>query len=261
MKRILRYSSFLESTKINLKEVESWFLVKSGGNSSIHDIKYENDLYIFYGNVILDGIFNGDLNLPIQIDTVYGKFSTKDNELKNLNGCPNKILKDEIYSYEDCGSFNCSFNPLEDLSGCPNVVDGDFDMIGCGLKSLSGISKVIGGDLNISRNNIEDFTGLNDLACGGDIYANNNPNLYSFNGLPELIKNKIYINKTPLFELWNLMDRSEKALNLSISYNFVRKIDGEWVLLVNIFEDICDECGINLPNNWKDLIKNYKLHE
>jgi len=255
MKRILKYASFLENNNFNSDEIANLFYQRGIQEFYQKLLENENGVIIYNGSLNLAGIFQDKVDLPTQIDIVYGNLCLDNNKLKSLEGCPTEI-KAKIGN----SNFSANNNNLTNLEGGPIQVDGDYDVINCGLTSLVGSPRICKGDFCANGNKLEDFTGLSEMILDGDIYLVNNP-LYSFRGLPEFIKNKIYIRNTPLYEVWNLMSMNQYALQLSISYPFIGKIDNKWMINSVQFEDVCSESGVNLPSDWRDSIKNYELIE
>lgn len=251
MKRILNYPMFLESNKFNPDILGDFFKQKKTTYFFSHLLSEENGVVIYDSDLDLKGLFLNKIDLPVKINIINGEFNCSENGLTTLEGGPDKVI----------GNYNCNNNlKLNNLVGGPSQVDGEYDAINCGLTSLVGAPLICKGDFCVNNNLLEDFTGISEARWDGDIYLVKNP-LYSFQGLPELFKNKIYINYTPLNEIWTLMEKNQHALQLSITYPFIGKVNDVWSINANQFEDICSETGVNLPTNWRESIKSYKIYE
>lgn len=137
-------------------------------------------------------IINGSFNLGDGLlETLVGgpsyvgdRFDIRNNKnLKNLDGCPDKI--GEHFYCSGCSiesleggpsiignsgvtfghltsqfSYSCSHNNLKSLSGCPDVVGGEFDCSYNKLQNFEGGPKIVNHSYQFSINNIVDFVGF-----------------------------------------------------------------------------------------------------
>ncbi len=199
---------------------------------SIEDIvnKYDIENYTINDDGSIDVI--GDVNLsreqlsriPFNFRKVSGFFSCSNNiELISLNGCPKEVGS----------NFYCHNNNLTSLKGCPSKVGGDFICSYNKLTSFKGCPNYIGGDFNCENNNIRDFYGF-----------------------PDFWEGKLYILDNPVCEIYYLFNHDNRCTEL---LNTTRTIvNGDSIRIEGIL-DVADAMNIELPKNWKNQIKNYKL--
>jgi len=135
-------------------------------------IKYKiGKLYIKgYGYQIRDDgsiDFDGDVNLSEELDN-----------LKQL-----LLTFNEVNGY-----FSSSNNKLTTLEGCPKVVHDYFSCARNKLTSLEHSPKIVKGDFYCSYNdNITSLEGLDNTYINGYLYANNCTKLYSLTGFPKKV--------------------------------------------------------------------------
>ncbi len=164
-------------------QIEEWLKANSINNFTI-----SSDLYVtVHSNVNLNGKLK-TAHLPVKFKMVNGYFDISNNNLKNLDGSPELVMKD----------FNCSHNKLESLLGAPMKV-GDFDCSHNELKNLSYCPKEVLGFFNCSFNNIVSIKG-SPRTIKGFFKASNNQ-IDSLKGGPKYIETDFDCSSNELDEL------------------------------------------------------------
>jgi hypothetical protein len=121
-------------------------------------------------------------NLP---KAVHGNFSVVNNKLTSLKDSQTKIVK---------GVFNISNNNLRNLEGCPQTCGG-FIASNCGLESLAGGPEEVHGDFIIVHNSLTSLEGGPGLVSG--TYDCSNNKLMSLDGITRNRTKKIRANDNP----------------------------------------------------------------
>jgi len=136
--------------------------------------RYDIKNYTINDDLSIDVNGNVDLSsrnleyLPLRFNYVSSYFSCYDNELKTLEGCPQKIGSffscgiNELKTLKSCPQtvgrgFYCFKNELKTLEGCPQIVNGDFSCSYNKLESLEGSPKTVGVDFNCVNNELKDL--------------------------------------------------------------------------------------------------------
>ena len=117
--------------------------------------------------------------------TVGGWFDCSNNQLTSLKGAPQIIDK----------SFNCSYNQLTTLEGAPQKVNKDFDCSNNQLTSLKGAPQIVGGEFSCPYNNLTSLEGA-PREVGGDFWCYNNQ-LISLKGAPQIVGGVLNCNNNP----------------------------------------------------------------
>jgi hypothetical protein len=120
------------------KEQIQFLNVTVKGNWTINP---NNGLVKVYGDISFSDLDLGDFR-GIRFSEVTGNFNCINNNLRSLEGAPQKVG----------GNFNCSNNRLKDLNFAPSEVGGIFDCSLNELASLNGFPENIGGDLVLDNN-------------------------------------------------------------------------------------------------------------
>jgi len=180
MKHIKHYKIF-ESNEPNFPTTKEG-VIKVCEKYGIKNYTINNDLSIdVNGNVDLS---SRNLEyLPLRFNYVSSYFSCYDNELKTLEGCPQKIgsffscgineLKTLKGSPQTVGrGFYCFKNELKTLEGCPQIVNGDFDCSDNKLESLEGSPKTVGVDFYCYKNELKDLEHFPEVSGTIDIEDN-----------------------------------------------------------------------------------------
>ena len=175
-----------------------------------------------YGSVSL---YNKNLTaLPLKFGNVTSDFDCGCNYLTNLVGSP-KVVG---------GYFNCSYNELTSLEDSPNIIDGSFACQGNKLTSLKGAPDKVNGSFSCFGNNLISFKYLplaNDYSFGG------NP-IYEF-----LQYFNHYFDKKNLGEYLKLFEDI-------VQYPYLDDLE---------FEELAKSLKLELPENWRDSVKSYKM--
>ena len=116
---------------------------------------------------------------------VGGWFDCSNNKLTSLKGAPQIIDK----------SFNCSYNQLTTLEGAPQKVNKDFDCSNNQLTSLKGAPQIVGGEFSCPYNNLTSLEGA-PREVGGDFWCYNNQ-LTSLKGAPQIVGGVLNCNNNP----------------------------------------------------------------
>ena len=107
---------------------------------------------------------------------VGGGYDCRNNQLTSLEGAPQKVR----------GWFYCSNNQLTSLEGAPIKVSESFYCSNNELTSLEGAPQKVGRDFYCKYNKLTSLKGA-PKEVGGDFCCENNLNLYSLEGIGEVI--------------------------------------------------------------------------
>lgn len=117
-------------------------------------IKRDNGLYTYRGGLDFSGLnLKSLLELPYQFDVIHGGFYCNNNQLKTLEGCPQKIY----------GTFTCAKNNLTSLEGGPKEVKYSYYCFKNKLVTLKGSPKQIKMDFECSYNPLVSFAGCPEI--------------------------------------------------------------------------------------------------
>jgi len=134
-----------------------------GNQRSIKSYKIEEDFMVSVkGSIIVIGDNKLSL-LPFSFKSIEGDFIIKDCRLRDLRGCPSRIVGNfdisgnEIFELTHGpvnvgGDYNCSDNVLADLTGSPDIIRGDFDCSNNLLLSLKGSPMTVAGVFDCTKN-------------------------------------------------------------------------------------------------------------
>lgn len=152
--------------------------------------------------------------LGIQFSFVSGDFDCSNNDLKSLNGCPEKVGQ----------SFDCSDNLLENLEGGPTEVGLNYDCSVNKLKTLTGVPERIFGKFDCKHNKLESLRG-----CPKEIFKSfdcSHNKLKSLEGCPELVSKHLNCSFNNLGSFKNFpkavrgnLNASNNAINGFADYN------------------------------------------
>ena len=173
MRRFHSFSEFVYESERSLTEQQRKFLDVACGGKSSWEQGSDGKVNIT-GNFDASSMDLKDLR-GIKFGIVDGDFDIADNELKSLNGCPDKVS----------GSFNCSSNYLNSLEGGPTSVKKDYYCSNNNLFSLDNIAQ----DFESLFADGNDLSSLGKLPkeVKGDFYISYNETLKSLEGSPEII--------------------------------------------------------------------------
>ena len=168
----------------------------------------------------------GLTELPLKFGKVRGNFKCSDNKLTSLKGSPDKLG----------GGFDCSNNNLTTLEGCTNdIVVGNFQCYYNKLTSLKGAPDKVTNHFDCENNNLISFKYL-PLA-----------NSYSFWG-------------NPIYEfLQHLAHHYQDGKNLGLYLRLFEDIVQFPYLDDLEFEELAKSLKVELPENWRDSVKSYKM--
>jgi len=156
--------------------------------------------------------------LPLRFNYVSDYFNCSYNELKTLEGCPEKVG----------GTFHCFKNELKSLKGCPQTVNGDFYCFNNNLVSLKGCPQTVSGDFSCDNNELKSLKGC-PQTVGGNFYCNNNK-LVSLEGCPQTVNGNFGCEDNELRDLEHfpevngIISISDNPVNLLV-YTFINKAD------------------------------------
>ena len=176
MKHLKRYSQLFESTQELTQEQKDWLDKCTKGTWSVNPQT---------GLVDIDGSFDcirqGLTDFKgVRFGQVSGYFYCSHNELKSLEGAPQRVDL----------TFDCDRNMLASLKGAPQSVGGGFYCSHNGLKSLEGLPDGFkaGRGFYCSHNELKSFEGLPDGFMAGNDFNCSYNELRSLKGLPDGFK-------------------------------------------------------------------------
>ncbi len=232
---IKKYQEFIKESKEDIDSICKKYDIKNytindDGSIDVDDNVYLNEYFLH--------------RLPLEFRNINGDFKCYDNNLISLKGCPKEISDDFfinnnfLLNLKGCpkeigGSFYCYENLLDTLENCPKSVGRHFDCSGNKIISLEGCPKHIGGIFNCRRNKIRDFYGF-----------------------PDFWEGELLLEGNPLFEIYELFNKNNRCTEL---LNTTRTIVNGDSIRVDGILDVADALNIELPEDWKEQIKNYKL--
>ena len=152
----------VEDMGIGMKPiVEKWLR----DNGVINYFLSKRNLYInTYTSVLLEQRELEELPPYIRFNHIMGGFHIRENNLKNLKGCP----------YSVTGSFIASKNELKNLENGPYKVEGSYGASSNNLESLKGIARKIGKSIYINDNNLTNLQYI-PSHIEEDLYIYHNP--------------------------------------------------------------------------------------
>ena len=183
--------------------------------------------------------------LPLKFGKVTGNFNCDSNKLTTLEGSPIEVGRD----------FSCQSNGLTTLNGSPRIVGSRFDCCDNKLETLEGCPDIIDGNFDCQSNKLTSLKGAPDKVRG-NFYCNNNK-LVSFKYLPiasgyDFSGNKI-IEFLKYFK--NYLDKRNLGLYLRLFEDIV-----QFPYLDDLeFEELAKTLKFELPKNWRDSVKSYKM--
>ena len=214
--------------------------------------RYDIKNYTINDDLSIDVNGNVDLSsrnleyLPLRFNYVSSYFSCYDNELKTLEGCPQKI-----------GSFfSCGINELKTLKSCPQTVGRGFYCFKNELKTLEGCPQIVNGDFSCSYNKLESLEG-SPKTVGVDFYCYKNE-LKDLEHFPE-VSGSINIEENPVDLLVHTFIENANSFMIEdfVDYEIVR--NGDTVMLDRLQTFIRDN-DLEMPD-LEDIIKHYKIIE
>lgn len=195
-------SNFSKKELIEKSEIISWLDKMEVKNFTIND-----DMIVdVKGDVILSK--KELLYIPIKFGIVYGDFLIESNFLKNLIGCPKKVMgvfscnRNRLISLEGCPDFvgkdfYCCENKLESLNFCPIEVKSSFYCNNNKLKTLKADKAyIVGGYFNCSSNLLETLEGSPNKIMGSFLCSNNK--LKTLKHTPEYIQKNLYLEENDI---------------------------------------------------------------
>lgn len=107
----------------------------------------------------------------------------------------------------------------------------------------------IGGDFIIQNCKFQNLLGLPNR-IDGDLVIKNNPNLYSTDGIGNLVLGGEFSidQQTPISKIFNLFG-DFRNFQRSLFYNYIVKKGSEWMIHLKPFEDALYEFGITPPES------------
>ena len=152
------------------------------------------------------------------------------------------------------GDFTCSENKLTSLLGSPNKVGGDF---GCGnniLTTLEGGPKEVGGYFNCSFNLLTSLKGAPDKVPGFSCWNNR---LINFKYLP--LASDYDLSYNPFYEFLRYFNDYNDKKNLGLYLRLFEDIVQYPYLDDLEFEELAKTLKVQLPEDWRDSVKSYKM--
>ena len=216
MKHLKRYSQLFESTQELTQEQKDWLDKCTKGTWSVNPQT---------GLVDIDGSFDcirqGLTDFKgVRFGQVSGYFYCSHNELKSLEGAPQRVDL----------TFDCDRNMLASLKGAPQSVGGGFYCSHNGLKSLEGLPDgfMVGNDFNCSYNELKSLEGLPDVFKAGGSFNCSFNELTSLEGLPAGFKvgRIFYCHHNNLKSLEGAPDGFMAGNDFNCSYNELRSLKG-----------------------------------
>ena len=181
------------------KEVVDWLI-----SIKIYNYIINEDLTVDVNSDV--DISNKKLKeIPVKFGKINGiSFNCSNNNLTNLEGCP-----DVIY-----GSFYCNYNNLTSLEHCPQVIKGSFDCANNELTSLKELPNVIFNNyLSFENNKIKEH----DLA---EIDFNKDNFSYIYSDFNEDGDKEEFFNKVNYYK--NIKEENKLLKELSNNNNNVK---------------------------------------
>ncbi len=182
--------------------------------------------------------------IPLKFKRVYGDFYCHENKLTSLNNCP------EIVD----GAFFCQNNLLETLKGCPKIVNSHFNCSSNNLNNFDGSPERIGGSFFCSNNNLVSFKGCPKYISQNILCQYNN--IKDFYGFPDFYEFSVFLGGNPVYEIYKLFGSNNRCTEL---LNTTRTIVNGDSIRIEGMLDVADAMNIELPEDWKEQIKSYKL--
>jgi len=181
------------------------------------------------GLIDVDGgvdLSNLDLDrLPIKFGNVTSHFNCCENNLIDLEGCPEEVG----------GNFYCGYNKLETLEYVPDRINRSFYCSRNNLKSLEGCPTFIGGAINCNDNQ-----------------------LYSLEHFPKHIGDHFMCRGNPIHSLVKNFVRKSNACNLVELFNDADIVQGDkviWDRLLWFYEEV----DVRLVSNTEEIESYYKI--
>jgi hypothetical protein len=179
--------------------------------SEIHKIckKYKIKNYTINDDLSIDVDYNvrlefiGLKEIPLKFNRVGLNFTIGENNIKSLIGCPKWVG----------GGFSIFDNDLTSLEFCPEYVGGNFYCRDNKLTSLEGLPKYIGGD---------------SIHCSGN-------KIWSFVGIPDNFRGRLYCTENPIYNIWKLFE-SPKDIEFFNDCHIIREPETPGGLPVVVLE-------------------------
>jgi hypothetical protein len=178
--------------------------------------------------------------------TVGYAFNCENNQLTSLKGGPQTVV----------GHFYCDNNQLTSLDGAPQTVGGSFFCHDNQLTSLEGAPQTVGGGFYCDSNQLTSLEG-GPSYVKGDFNCNNNPLLVRLTNEILDIGGSLYLSNTPLEVLWNnVLDGNIKFLDYLNTQPWNNVFPEPKTMYEDYFLGGIEEYNIEIPDNWKELLKN-----
>ena len=281
MKKIMLFKNFI------LEDIVELILNCKKYNIIYYTINPDRSIDVD-GNVYLNS--KGLTELPLKFNKVSGNFYCNNNKLTSLLGFPKEVYGDFNFSdnrvtsllgcpQEVRGNFNCGDNQLTSLLGCPKEVGGNFDCYSNKLTSLKGAPEIVVGKFVCNHNELTSLKGAPEKVGGGFYCRNNkitslkgspkkvgnfdceNNNILDFKYLPLSSLNnqgtKYYFYGNPINEFLQYFI-NVRPIDLHAYLEFDNFVQYPYIELEGIV-DLAKSLNVQLPENWRDSIKSYKI--
>ncbi len=253
---IKKYKEFIKESKEDIDSICNKYHIENYTINEDRSIDVDGDVHLH----------NSKLNeLPLYFRNVSGYFDCSSNNLTSLKGCPKNIVgsfycyNNKLTSLEDCpnevgGDLNCSNNYLTTLKGCPEEVDW-FSCNSNLLTSLDGCPNKVSGDFDCSYNKLTNFKKF-PKSINGSFFNCIHNNIRDFYGFPDFWEGDVWLDYNPIFEIYDIFNKNNRCTEL---LNTTRTIvNGDSIRVEGIL-DVAEALNIELPEDWKEKIKSYKL--
>ena len=181
------------------------------------------------------------INIPVQFGIVKDHFACNDNQLTNLDGCPQSVGKD----------FHCNNNQLTSLVGCPQSVGEGFYCYNNQLISLEGSPQVVGEDFFCYNNQLTTLKGCPQVV-GGNFSCNDNI-LTNLDNCPKSVDGDFNCLNNPILDLNNF----ECTFSEDFYHNgYIIESFAEFYIEGELFLTYKEMENINLNNKLNETIKN-----
>ena len=196
------------------------------------------------GDVYLDG--QSLEYLPLKFNYIEGSFDCHFNELKSLEGCPEKVG----------GTFNCSFNQLKTLEGSPRTINGRFSCSNNELKTLEFSPQTVGGTFRCIHNELKTLKG-SPQTVGGNFSCSHNE-LKDLEHFPEVNSRIDIFENTVNLLVYTFIKKADSfMIEDFVDYEIVRNRD---TVMLDRLQTFIRDNDLEMPNLNK-IKEHYKIIE
>ena len=194
---VLKANPSIRSDAAGKDSINNYFNQNNGlskkpkANPKLKSITWPEDIIIGSGALnSVQNTRNSDFPWELSwVDEINGSLQISENLINNLNGCPNTIANDFIFTTKRTindlkngpkivgGNFKCqSF--LTSLEGSPRIINGKFDVQNNTLTHLKGGPDKVIGHYNCSHNYLNTLEGISEIH--GTLECHGNSDLLNF---------------------------------------------------------------------------------